>query len=115
MGNRHKRGRDLTLKGKWQNKETLLQVETDDSEKEHAESISTNSKQNYEALRMSLTFISCPLENNSGLCNGSITNSFKVSLTFSSAPMSPKVTPISSGGITSLRSLFSSSFSVATS
>jgi hypothetical protein len=37
MGNRHKRGRDLTLKGKWQNNETLLQVETDESEKEHVE------------------------------------------------------------------------------
>jgi hypothetical protein len=58
------------------------------------------------------TFISCPLVNNSGLCKGSITNSFRVSLTLSNAPMSSNVTPISSGGMTSARSLFSNSFSV---
>ncbi|KAK3040629.1 hypothetical protein RJ639_026950 [Escallonia herrerae] len=55
------------------------------------------------------------LKNSSGRCRGSITNSFNVSLTFSSAPISSNVTPISLGGITSPRSLFSNSFSVTTS
>nr|KYP74211.1 hypothetical protein KK1_006879 [Cajanus cajan] len=44
-----------------------------------------------------------------------MTNSFKVSLTFSKAPISSNVTPISVGGITSARSFFSNSFSVTTS
>lgn len=61
------------------------------------------------------TFLSCPLMNNSGLCRGSITNSFRVSFTFSNAPMSSKVTPISPGGMTSERSFFSNSLSVTTS
>ncbi|KAK6911587.1 hypothetical protein RJ641_023680 [Dillenia turbinata] len=41
--------------------------------------------------------------NSSGRCNGSITSSFNVSFTFSNAPMSSNVTPISFGGITSAR------------
>lgn len=59
--------------------------------------------------------VNCPLQKSSGLCNGSITNSFNVSLTFSRAPISSKVTPMSLGGITSAKSLFSNSFSVTTS
>uniref|UniRef100_A0A7C9DWV3 Uncharacterized protein n=1 Tax=Opuntia streptacantha TaxID=393608 RepID=A0A7C9DWV3_OPUST len=59
--------------------------------------------------------VNCPLQNSSGLCRGSITSSFSVSLTFSRAPISSKVTPMSLGGITSARSLFSNSFSVTTS
>ncbi|QHO27793.1 uncharacterized protein DS421_7g211110 [Arachis hypogaea] len=39
------------------------------------------------------------------VCRGSMTNSFKVSFTFSKAPISSKVTPIS------LREITSSSFS----
>lgn len=61
------------------------------------------------------TFVSWPLPNNSSLCRGNITNSFKVSLTFSKAPISLKDTPISLGGMTSDRSFFSNSFSVTTS
>ncbi|RYR29440.1 hypothetical protein Ahy_B01g053817 [Arachis hypogaea] len=44
-----------------------------------------------------------------------MTNSFKVSFTFSKAPISSKVTPISLGGITLASSFFSNSFSVTTS
>lgn len=62
-----------------------------------------------------ITLVNCPLQNSSGLCKGSITNSFNVSLTFSRAPISSNVTPISLGGITSAKSLFSNSFSVTTS
>lgn len=61
------------------------------------------------------TLVNWPLQKSSGLCRGSITNSFNVSFTFSSAPISSKVTPISLGGMTSARSLFSKSFSVTTS
>lgn len=64
---------------------------------------------------MQVTLVNWPLQKSSGLCSGSITNSFKVSLTFSRAPISSNVTPISSGGITSARSFFSNSFSVTTS
>ena len=59
--------------------------------------------------------VSYPLQNSSSLCKGSITSSLSVSFTFSKAPMSSKVTPISLGGITSPKSLFSNSFSVTTS
>lgn len=61
------------------------------------------------------TLVNCPLQKSSGLCKGSITNSFRVSFTFSRAPISSNVTPISLGGITSAKSLFSNSFSVTTS
>ncbi|KAF8112908.1 hypothetical protein N665_0058s0009 [Sinapis alba] len=44
-----------------------------------------------------------------------ITNSFKVSFTFSKAPISSNETPISLGGMTSDSSFFSNSFSVTTS
>lgn len=66
---------------------------------------------NDQELKMK-TLVSWPLQKSSGLCKGSMTSSFNVSLTFSSAPISSNVTPISLGGITSARSLFSNSFSV---
>uniref|UniRef100_A0A7C9DUR7 Uncharacterized protein n=1 Tax=Opuntia streptacantha TaxID=393608 RepID=A0A7C9DUR7_OPUST len=59
--------------------------------------------------------VNCPLQKSSGLRKGSITNSFSVSFTFSRAPISSNVTPMSLGGITSPKSLFSNSFSVTTS
>lgn len=62
-----------------------------------------------------LTFVSCPLQNSSGLCRGSMTSSFNVSFTDSKAPMSSNVTPISLGGITSPSRRFSNSLSVTTS
>lgn len=71
--------------------------------------------ENYLELGWHQTLVSCPLQKSSGLCKGSITSSFKVSLTFSRAPISSNVTPMSVGGITSARSLFSNSFSVTTS
>ncbi|RYR56903.1 hypothetical protein Ahy_A05g022644 [Arachis hypogaea] len=44
-----------------------------------------------------------------------MTNSFKVSFTFSKTPISSKVTLISLGGITLASSSFSNSFSITTS
>jgi len=71
----------------------------------------------YETIitRIPQTLVNCPLQKSSGLRKGSITNSFSVSFTFSRAPISSNVTPMSLGGITSPKSLFSNSFSVTTS
>mmetsp|Transcript_11585 Transcript_11585/g.48680 ORF Transcript_11585/g.48680 Transcript_11585/m.48680 type:complete len:352 (+) Transcript_11585:449-1504(+) len=54
-----------------------------------------------------------PRLKSSGRLSGSMTNSLRVSLTLSSAPMSSKRTPTSSAGITSLSRRFSNSFSSA--